>query len=127
MKVKGNILFSIMLSLMIVYLGVGIVVTHCHKDQTARIGMPDDCCMSEKECCLMNQCKDFTVMKLSPTTTIKQLKSDVTPDLHIINILCGFSFKPASWFYALQDTYKTISIQYPPPREYLNLIQVLRI
>ena len=77
MKRSLNILVTLMLSLMVVYLSVGTTVMHCLRYDKVMVGTVADCCVKrcmDHDCCQGKQgaqvnkhCMDEKQVKLSPT------------------------------------------------------------
>ena len=77
MKRSLNILMTLMLSLMVVYLSVGTTVMHCLRYDKVMVGTVADCCVKrcmDHDCCQGKQgaqvnkhCMDVKEVKLSPT------------------------------------------------------------
>ena len=77
MKRSLNILMTLMLSLMVVYLSVGTTVMHCLRYDKVMVGTVADCCVKrcmDHDCCqgklsaqVNKHCMDVKEVKLSPT------------------------------------------------------------
>ena len=127
MKRQGNILISLILVLMMVYLGAGTVIMQCLHNNTISVGMTDDCCKAKKGSPTGQSCMKMTTVKLSPTVTAKPAKADFTPLLIILPfIFAGVLFSPLMAL-AFKDVMLGASVPHAPPRRYLAILHVLRI
>ncbi len=127
MKRIVNILFAMLLSLMLVYLGGGATILTCCHDNSTQMAEGDGCCQKSCDCCPMTSCMETTVVKLSPTVTADKAKAKV-PQAPMHDLLF------VSLFYYFQPTTDdvaglTAAVQqfHSPPREYLTLMRVLRL
>lgn len=127
MRHPGNILISIMLSLMVVYLGAGTVIMHCMHDDTVQIGMTEDCCDCDTECGVQQKCMEMTVMKLSPTTVTSIDKAHFMPLFTLVKPFCGFSYSIFHSKKPYSPASVVASVTHAPPRLYLAIIRVLII
>ena len=99
MKRSLNILMTLMLSLMVVYLSVGTTVMHCLRYDKVMVGTVADCCVKrcmDHDCCQGKQgaqvkkhCMDVKQVKLSPTVSIQHVDFDAAP------VFAGIA--PALW------------------------------
>lgn len=126
MKRHGNILISVMLSLMVVYLGVGIVVMRCCHTGTMVVVKADSCCGDDCHHA-KKACMSLEVKKLPPTVYAQhdpvpqplQLFTLLRPSFSHERVLLGSWTRNAGrWVYGHR---------WSPPRHYLSLIRVLII
>lgn len=127
MKRLGNIILSVFLSLMVVYLVGGVAIVHCcHSEMSGKtVSMEADGC--EDGCAEKPRCMSVTVVKLTPYT-----KSFVHDFSVVPNILCAV----IEWRFAdcleimggIVSRNGRVTEKSPlPPRAYLRLIRVLLI
>ncbi len=138
MKRSLNILSALLLSLMVVYLSVGITVIHCLRYDKVMVGAMPDCCVKrcmDHECCqghakgaqVKKHCMDVRLVKLSPMLSIQQVDFDAAP------VFAGIL--PGAWSLlprpAVCNVQKArcwnLNIPHSPPREYLSLLNTLII
>ncbi len=129
---------ALLLSLMVVYLSVGITVIHCLRYDKVMVGAMPDCCVKrsmDHECCqghvkgaqVKKHCMDVRQVKLSPTLSIQQVDFDAAP------VFAGI--QPGAWSLlprpAVCNVQKArcwnLNIPHSPPREYLSLLNTLII
>ena len=126
MKKCGHILLSVLLSMTIVFIGVGVDVVRCSCTGMAKV-VPCGVEVEDKGCTPDEGCMTVKHILLSPTLTAQT----TTYDFHVIQpLLAVLPSLVAEW---LQPTVgRTMALPHlvvwkSPPRAYLNLIQVLLI
>ena len=126
MKRKGNIIISTVLSLMLVYLGAGVVLMHCcHTERTTFVGVAD-CCKDDCDGS-GKKCMKFEMRKLPPSV-VSDYESAPLPLLKAISIRKIFIFK--YWNYPVSLSYLNLTVNRIDgflPRSYLSLLTVLII
>lgn len=127
MKRPGNILISMLLSLMIVYLGGGTVIMQCMRNNTMTIGANSGCCGAGNECAGKHGCMKVTAVKLSPTVKAQQVKADLTPHFVLSPLLADCGFSHILQAITLPVVQHVVDIPHAPPRLYLAIIRVLII
>ncbi len=148
MKRSLNILLASLLSLMVVFLSVGITFIHCLRYDTVRIGgvmiVKMDCCAKKDirqeavgkcACCHAMQqgkqwkshCMDVKQLKLSPTISIHNVDFDSAPVFAGIP-MGTWSLVPRPLVYNIQrwKGWNT-NTSHSPPREYLSILNRLII
>ena len=157
MKRLLNIWLVSLLSLMVIYLSVGVTVMHCLRSNEVKVVMAmGDCCAKKCDgCCaddcqqmmqdgqqmkhhdmhhalhgegvLHKHCMDYQQMKLSPTLSIQKAEFDASP------IFAGIM--PAAWLtvprpvlsYIRHAELRDYVVPHAPPRAYLAWINSLII
>ena len=138
MKRSFNILMTLLLSLMVVYMSVGTTVMHCLRYDKMMVGRVPDCCQKrclDHEGCqgrehglqFKKHCMDVKQVRLSPTQSFQKLDFKMTP------AFAGIQF--GTW--ALVPRPVACHVQmikgrsthapHSPPREYLSLLNTLII
>ena len=90
MKRPFNIMMALMLSLMVVYMGVGTTVIHCACSDKIMVGAVEDCCQERglgHDCCHRHQhgaqvkkhCMDVKLVKLPATLSAQKMDSQAAP------------------------------------------------
>jgi len=129
MKRLCTILVSLILSMVIVYLGGGMVVVECLRNNTVTVGVSeDDCCetesKSDKDC---GQCMKTVVVKLHPMTLCKQLNKVLPPTFALASSIGGGCIGGLLFVKTLPNTLCVVNAPHSPPRLYLAMIRVLII
>lgn len=126
MKKCCHILLSVLLSMMILFIGAGVDVVQCSCTGMAKV-VPCGMEVEDKGCTPNEGCLTVEHVQLSPTLTAKT----ITYDFHVLQpLLAILSSLVAEW---MQPTTCKAMVQpirvmwKSPPRDYLNLIQVLLI
>lgn len=126
MKKCGHILLSVLLSMTIVFMGVGVDVVRCSCTGMAKVvpcglGVEDKGCMPDEGCMTVEH------FQLSPTFTVQT----PTFDFHVLQpLLAALPDLVAEWLQPVVDRTMTLPLLVVwkgPPRAYLNFIQVLLI
>ena len=126
MKKCGHILLSVLLSMMILFIGAGVDVVQCSCTGMAKVvlcGME----VEDKGCTPDEGCLTVEHVHLSPTLTAQSIIYDfhvLQPLLAILPSLVAEWMQPTTCKAMVQP----IRVMWKsPPRDYLNLIQVLLI
>lgn len=126
MKKSSHILLSVLLSMMILFIGGGVDVVQCSCTGMAKV-VPCGMEVEDKGCAPDEGCLTVEHVHLSPTLTAQT----ITYDFHVLQpLLAILPSLVAEW---LQPTTCKTMVQSTrvvwksPPRDYLNLIQVLLI
>lgn len=138
MKRPFNIMMALMLSLMVVYMGVGTTVIHCACSDKIMVGAVEDCCQERSlghDCCHRHQhgaqvkkhCMDVKLVKLPATLSAQKMDSQTAPPF--AGIL------PSRWLTLPRPVISSIqkarlwnrNVPHSPPRAYLKLLNTLII
>lgn len=126
MKKCSHILLSLLLSMTILFIGAGVDVVRCSCTGMAKV-VPCGMEVEDKGCAPDEGCLTVEHVHLSPTLTAQS----ITYDFHVLQpLLAILPSLVAEW---MQPTTCKASVQSirvvwkSPPRDYLNLIQVLLI
>ena len=126
MKKCGHILLSVLLSMMILFIGAGVDVVQCSCTGMAKVvlcGME----VEDKGCAPDEGCLTVEHVHLSPTLTAQS----ITYDFHVLQpLLAILPSLVAEWMQptTCKAMVQSIHVAWKsPPRDYLNLIQVLLI
>ena len=126
MKKCSHILLSILLSMTILFIGAGVDVVHCSCTGMAKV-VPCGMEVEDKGCTPDEGCLMVEHVQLSPTLTAKTLTYDfqvLQPLLAILPSLVAEWMQPTT----CKAMVRPIRVMWKsPPRDYLNLIQVLLI
>ena len=126
MKKCSHILLSVLLSMMILFIGAGVDVVQCSCTGMAKV-VPCGMEVEDKGCTPDEGCLMVEHVQLSPTLTAKTLTYDfqvLQPLLAILPSLVAEWMQPTTCKALVQPIN---TVWKSPPREYLNLIQVLLI
>lgn len=126
MKRKGNVLMSITLSLMLIYLGAGVMLMHCcHTERTTIVNVADCCKDDCKE--PRKNCMQLEIRKLPPSV-VSDYESAPLP---LLKILANWPISvmechvvPTCISQSLLTTNRWDGL---PPRSYLSFLTVLLI
>ena len=126
MKKCSHILLSLLLSMTILFIGAGVDVVQCSCTGMAKV-VPCGMEVEDNGCAPDEGCQTVEHVQLSPTLTAQT----VTYDFHVFQpLLAILPSLVAEW---MQPTTCKVLVQSihmvwkSPPRDYLNLIQVLQI
>ena len=126
MKKCSHILLSVLLSMMILFIGGGVDVVQCSCTGMAKV-VPCGMEVEDKGCAPDEGCLTVEHVHLSPTLTAQT----ITYDFHVLQpLLAILPSLVAEW---MQPTTCKVLVQSTrvvwksPPRDYLNFIQVLLI
>ena len=126
MKKYCHILLSVLLSMIILFIGAGVDVVQCSCTGMAKV-VPCGTEVEDKGCMPGEDCLTVEHVQLSPTLTAQT----ITYDFHVLQpLLAILPSLVAEW---MQPTTCKAMVQpirvmwKSPPRDYLNLIQVLLI
>ena len=126
MKKCSHILLSVLLSMMILFIGGGVDVVQCSCTGMAKV-VPCGMEVEDKGCAPDEGCLTVEHVHLSPTLTAQTITYDfhvLQPLLAILPILVAAWMQPATCKAQVQSTRV---VWKSPPRDYLNFIQVLLI
>ncbi len=126
MKRPGKIFLSFLLSLMLVYLGTGIVIMQCCHDGMMLAQQTKMCCQQKGQHGKDHSCKKVTVLKLSPTVKAQQVSVRLT---NIAFALPVFQYLSQELLLVPRPTQASYEEHIPPPtpREYLTRLNILII
>ncbi len=127
MKRPGNILLSLMLSLMLVYVGSGIVLLKCCCDGSVSVMSAKECCEGSTAGNVKKPCMTLTVMKLSPVPAATHYEHQAPHFFVISSLFKNIFASPVFWEPAKTMTVAPGEVFHSPPRAYLALIRVLII
>lgn len=126
MKTYSHILLSVLLSMTMLFIGAGVDVVRCSCTGLAKV-VPCGMEVEDEECPPHDDCQTVEHVELSPTLTAQTL----TYDFHALQpVMVILPCLVAEW---MQPTISKALVQHicvaikSPPRDYLNLIQVLLI
>ena len=126
MKKSSHILLSVLLSMMILFIGGGVDVVQCSCTGMAKV-VPCGMEVEDKGCASDEGCLTVEHVHLSPTLTAQTITYDfhvLQPLLAILPSLVAEWMQPTTCKTMVQSTRV---VWKSPPRDYLNLIQVLLI
>ena len=126
MKKSSHILLSVLLSMMILFIGGGVDVVQCSCTGMAKV-VPCGMEVEDKGCAPDEGCLTVEHVHLSPTLTAQTITYDfhvLQPLLAILPSLVAEWMQPTTCKTMVQSTRV---VWKSPPRDYLNLIQVLLI
>lgn len=118
-----------LLSLLIIYMGVGTYVTHCLHHDKVQIGVPMACM---KHCnhqggISKKSCMEYVFMKLSPTSVAKQQPTCPSPVATVVKLFKGAE----QWLLSAYLPHNKAALKqvapHAPPRLYLAIIRILVI
>lgn len=124
MKHSAKILISVLISFLIVWMGAGITMLHCHHTETTKFVVLAD--VADDSCAHKTDCMQAQVISLSPTAEICKQTVDIhTPVLNLPFFNSSLLAKP---LYTANPIAKNISrLWYSLPRAYLAILRILRI
>ena len=126
MKKCSHILLSVLLSMTILFIGTGVDVVQCSCTGMARV-VPCGMEVEDNGCAPDEGCLTVEHVQLSPTLTAQTITYDfhaLQPLLAILPSLVAEWMQPTTCKAMVQS----IRVMWKsPPRDYLNLIQVLLI
>jgi hypothetical protein len=127
MKKYSHISLSILLSMILLFIGSGVNVIHCLHTGNVKVMTVLDSGMDGMDCGTHPKCMTIEHVELSPTSTAQT----VTYDFHVFQpILFILPSLVEEWMKSIESK---VSVQLiskvwkSPPRDYLNFIQVLLI
>lgn len=126
MKKCSHILLSVLLSMMILFIGGGVDVVQCSCTGMAKV-VPCGMEVEDKGCAPDEGCLTVEHVHLSPTLTAQTITYDfhvLQPLLAILPSLVAEWMQPTTCKVLVQSIHV---VREGPPRDYLNLIQVLQI
>ena len=126
MKKCSHILLSLLLSMTILFIGVGIDVVQCSCTGMAKV-VPCGMEVEDNGCAPDEGCQTVEHIQLSPTLTAQTITYDfhvLQPLLAILPSLVAEWMLPTTCKVLVQPIY---TVEKSPPRDYLYLIQVLLI
>ena len=128
MRKFSHISLSVLLSMMILFIGSGVDIMRCSHTGTVKImTMLNSGGMSGMGCDMNSSCMTVEHMELSPTN----MAQTVTYDFHVFQpLLAILPSLVTAWMTPEEN--KAVALFKPvvwksPPRDYLNFIQVLLI
>lgn len=131
MKKCSYILLSVLLSVMLLFMGSGVTFMRCAHTGTVKMmtALSGDNLggMADMDCSMTSKCMSVTHVELSPTVAAQS----VDYDFHVVQpLLALLPSLVAAWLVPTED--KAVERFVPvawksPPRDYLNLIRVLLI
>ena len=126
MKKCSHILLSVLLSMTILFIGTGVDVVQCSCTGMAKV-VPCGMEVEDKGCAPDEGCLTVEHVHLSPTLTAQTITYDfhvLQPLLAILPSLVAEWMQPTTCKAMVQSIHM---VWKSPPRDYLNLIQVLLI
>ena len=128
MKKICHIILSVLLSLMLLFIGSGVNVMHCsHTGSVKVMTVLNSGGMGDMSCGMNADCMTVEHVELSPTN----MAQSVSYDFHVFQpLLAILPSLVSEW---MQPTTNKAMVRFTrvvwksPPRDYLNLIQVLLI
>lgn len=124
MKQSARIAVSLVLSLLVVWMGAGIVLVHCcHTEKTTIVGMTGDC---DDDCAPVSDCMKPVVLALSPV-------SKVVADIPVFHspLFCAAPYLltvlPEVPQALPDDATHAVPRRFESPRAYLSFLRTLRI
>jgi hypothetical protein len=131
MKKYSHIILSVLLSMTILFVGSGINIMRCAHTGTVKvltaINNMRPSGMDDMGCSMTSKCMSVTHFELSPTMTAQTVSYDfhaLQPLLAILPSLVAEWSYPSTCKAVVQPVHV---VWKSPPRDYLNLIQVLLI
>ena len=126
MKKCVHILLSVLLSMMILFIGAGVDVVQCSCTGMAKV-VPCGMEVEDNGCTPDEGCLTVEHVQLSPTLTVQT----ITYDFHVLQpLLAILPSLVAEWMQptTCKPMVQPIRVMWKsPPRDYLNFIQVLLI
>ena len=126
MKKCGHILLSVLLSMTILFIGAGVDIVQCSCTGMAKV-VPCGLEVKDKGCTPDEGCLTVEHVQLSPTLA----GQTITYDFHVLqSLLAILPSLVAEWMQptTCKAMVQSIRVMWKsPPRDYLNLIQVLLI
>ena len=126
MKKCSHILLSVLLSMMILFIGAGVDIVRCSCTGMAKV-VPCGTEVEDKGCMPGEDCLTVEHVQLSPTLTAQT----ITYDFHVLQpLLAVLPSLVAEWLVHTESMAVKQFIPQAwksPPRDYLNLIQVFLI
>ena len=126
MKKCSHILLSVLLSMMILFIGAGVDIVRCSCTGMAKV-VPCGTEVEDKGCMPGEDCLTVEHVQLSPTLTAQT----ITYDFHVLQpLLAVLPSLVAEWLVHTESMAVNQFIPQAwksPPRDYLNLIQVFLI
>ena len=130
MKKCTHIMLSLLLSMIILFIGSGVNIMRCAHSGTVKVmtaigvnSIGED----DRDCCMTSHCMTVTHVELSPTVTTQQ----VVPNFHIEQpLLAVLPSLITEWqrpTVCKTFVQPTRAVWKSPPRVYLNFIRVLII
>ncbi len=127
MKRSVNVLLSLVLSLMLIYLGSGIVLQKCSCNGSMSVVTEKPCCESRVADSPRRSCMTFTVMKLSPVSAATHFERQAPPAFALPDFF-GTALARLHWQAPVKIVTRAPGEAFhAPPRIYLALIRVLVI
>ena len=126
MKKCCHILLSLLLSMTILFIGAGVDVVQCSCTGMAKV-VPCGIEVEDNGCAPDEGCLTVEHIQLSPTLTAQTITYDfhvLQPLLAILPSLVAEWMQPTTCKVLVQSIHM---VRKSPPRDYLNLIQVLQI
>ena len=126
MKKCSHILLSVLLSMMILFIGAGVDIVRCSCTGMAK-AVPCGMEVEDKGCMPDEGCLTVEHVQLSPTLTAQAITYDfrvLQPLLAILPSLVAEWMQPTTCKALVQPTHLAWK---SPPRDYLNFIQILLI
>ena len=126
MKKCGHILLSVLLSMIILFIGAGVDVVQCSCTGMAKV-VPCGMEVEDNGCAPDEGCLTVEHVQLSPTLTAQTITYDfhvLQPLLAILPSLVAEWMQPTTCKAIVQSIHV---VWKSPPRDYLNFLQVLLI
>ena len=126
MKKCSHILLSLLLSMTILFIGAGVDIVQCSCTGMAKV-VPCGMEVEDNGCAPDEGCLTVEHVQLSPTLTAQTITYDfhvLLPLLAILPSLVAEWMQPTTCKVLVQSIHM---VWKSPPRDYLNLIQVLQI
>ena len=126
MKKYGHILLSVLLSMIILFIGAGVDVVQCSCTGMAKV-VPCGMEVEDNGCAPDEGCLTVEHVQLSPTLTAQTITYDfhvLQPLLAILPSLVAEWMQPTTCKAIVQSIHV---VWKSPPRDYLNFLQVLLI
>ena len=128
MKKCCHIMLSVLLSMTILFIGSGVTITRCAHTGTLKVmTVFNSGAMGDMSCSMNAPCMTMEHVELSPTNVAQT----VSYDFHVFQpLLAVLPSLVAEWFVMTENKAEVQfapEVWKSPPRDYLNLIQVLLI
>ena len=128
MKKCCHIMLSVLLSMTILFIGSGVTITRCAHTGTLKVmTVFNSGAMGDMSCNMNAPCMTVEHVELSPTNVVQT----VSYDFHVFQpLIAVLPSLVAEWFVMTENKAEVQfapEVWKSPPRDYLNLIQVLLI
>lgn len=124
MKHSAKIVISVLVSFLLVWMGAGITMLHCHHTETTKFLALTD--VADDSCEQQTDCMQAQLIELSPTAKISKQTVDIkVPVFDLPLFKSSLLEKPLS---TANPIAKNISrLWHSLPRAYLAILRILRI